>query len=205
MNIFKPPHFSAQSKEEEIQFIKDNAFASLITAHENAVHCISKLPLMIKQDLDNIFLEGHIAKANPHVQALQKNSSVTLIFDGAHGYISPTWYTKPTQNVPTWNYKTVIVEGTASLITDLDWAKRSVLELSEKFEKSSTWKKSVNKDYLTSLLPGIVGVQIEVQTLTAKFKLSQNRSEQERAQLIEGLQESQLAIEMKKLSKGKTG
>lgn len=65
----------------------------------------------------------------------------------------------PSKGVPTWNYSTVIIEGVAEIIDSSEWLLGSVIEFTDKFEKDSSWKDSVDKDYLENLSKGIVGVK----------------------------------------------
>ena len=109
------------------------------------------------------------------------------MFDGLHDYISPSWYESPSKGVPTWNYSTVIIEGIAEIIDSSEWLLKSVMEFTDKFEKDSSWKSSIDIDYLGNLAKGIVGIKIDVKEVHSKFKLSQNRSEIDKNNVINEL------------------
>jgi len=175
--MYSPPHFQVEDKEKVLEFVRQNSFATLISCGENTVSNISKIPLMLKDEEGQLYLEGHFARPNPHWKYLMDNPSVTVMFDGPHDYISPSWYENPTKDVPTWNYSTVIMKGVAGITDSSEWLLQSVMELSDKFENDSSWKDSVDKDFLRGLSKGIVGIKIQVKEIQSKFKLSQNRSE----------------------------
>ena len=198
IEIFKSSDITTLDKQEHIQFLQENSFASIFSALDNEIKFISKAPLLIKNKSTNLFLEGHLAKANPHVEHLRSNKSVSIVFDGPHGYISPTWYTTPPKNVPTWNYASVLIKGTAELTDSKEWLKNSVLELSDFYEKNSNWKDSVDQSYLNSLLGGIIGIRIKVDKLDSKFKLSHHKSDEELSSLIKNLENPDLEALMRK-------
>ena len=120
------------------------------------------------------------------------------MFDSPHGYISPSWYSSPTTNVPTWNYTTILIEGSVELIDSTKWLLNSVIELSDAYETSSKWKDTVDKNYLNSLLAGIIGLRIKVEAINSKFKLSQNKSETELSNLTKNMENEPLSRLMKK-------
>ena len=135
----------------------------------------------------------------PHWSYLENHPLITVLFDGAHDYISPTWYGDPTQNVPTWNYSTVLMHGKVSLFTDQERLLQSVLAMAEKFETDKSWETTVDKNFLSQLSKGIVGIEIElIGEIQSKFKLSQNRSDVDRKKFIEILstKNSKLAKDM---------
>jgi len=187
-------------KKNELTFIQNNPFASLISSKGNEVAHVSKAPLLVKQNAGTVILEGHLALANPHINFLKNTPNATVMFDGPHGYISPTWYKDLKNNVPTWNYTTVSVKGEIKLIDSKDWVIKSVMELSDYFEKNNLWKKSVDQNYVNKLSAHIIGIQISIESVKSKFKLSQNRNAEDMKNMIKSLSDHNpdLAKEMEK-------
>lgn len=182
--IYTPSHFNIEDKNKVFDFICNNSFATLISSESGSVSNISKVPLMLKEVEGKLHLEGHFARLNPHWKYLESNPNVTVIFDGPHDYISPSWYQNTSKEVPTWNYSTVIVEGNAEVIDSQAWLLESVMEFSEKFEKDKSWKDSADKEYLSNLSRGIVGIKVQIEKIHSKFKLSQNKDEIDRNKVI---------------------
>ncbi len=133
-------------------------------------------------------LIAHLARANPHGAALD-GAEVLTIFVGPHGYISPSWYrTHPA--VPTWNYAAVHVYGRARLVRDEAGLRDIVARLVEKYEsgRPKPWTMDGLDDrYIRGMLNAIVGVEIDVERIEGKHKLSQNRSIEDRKGVIAAL------------------
>ncbi len=137
------------------------------------------LPLIVKDAGEHGILEGHFAKANPHWQALAGRETL-VVFAGPHSYVSPTLYTE-SLSVPTWNYIAVHAYGTLALVED-DAAKEALLaDLITAHESSylDHWR-GLPDGFRRTMLAGIMGFRIPIARIEGKFKLSQNRSLEER-------------------------
>jgi len=118
---------------------------------------------------------------------------VLVIFQGVESYITPGWY--PTKQetgkvVPTWNYETVHIHGTARVTEDADWLLAHVSALTDRFEtpRDAPWATSDAPDgFMKTMVRGIVGVEIAVTRIEAKIKASQNRTPADRRGVVEGL------------------
>ena len=97
---------------------------------------ISHVPLLLVPGCEpHGTLLGHVARANPHWEALRGVESIA-VFHGPHAYVSPSWYTEPAAAVPTWNYAAIHAHGVAELIED-EAETRAVLDaLVHRFEGS---------------------------------------------------------------------
>ena len=138
------------------------------------------LPLVVKDEGRDGLLEGHFARANRHWQALA-GGEVLVVFSGPHSYISPTLYVDPL-SVPTWNYIAVHAYGTLELVED-NAAKDALLAgLIQSTEPAFADKwRSMPDGFRRTMLAGIVGFRIPIARIEGKFKISQNREPQERA------------------------
>ncbi|MDB5287918.1 MAG: transcriptional regulator [Mucilaginibacter sp.] len=175
-------------KQEAVDFMQKYSFATIITV-ENGIPSATHLPFIIEQRGDTIVLISHFAKANQ--QSADVFGCTTLvIFTEPHAYISPTHYEKEL-NVPTWNYLAVHAYGKATLIDD----KAQVAQILEKMigfyeaEYMQQWN-NLPDDYKSKMMNGIVAFEIVVDDLQGKSKLSQNRTEQERENIISSFAKS---------------
>ena len=137
------------------------------------------LPLVVKDEGEHGLIEGHFAKANPHWQALAGRETL-VVFAGPHSYVSPTLYVEEL-SVPTWNYIAVHATGTLSLVDD-DPGKEALLAgLIAANEPSyiDGWR-GLPEGFRRTMLAGIMGFRIPIARIEGKFKVSQNRSPQER-------------------------
>ena len=120
-------------------------------------------------------LVGHLAKQNAHSRVLN-NTGAIVTFMGPHGYISPTWY-ESKGGVPTWNYAAVTVRGRCTIFTDKPRLKDLVERMSEKYEVAN--KSSWDMSYADVMLEHIVGLDLKIEDIHFKAKLSQNRTQNE--------------------------
>ena len=137
---------------------------------------------------------AHVARANPVWRALAEDGSPSLVmFQGAEGYVTPSWYPSKQQHgkvVPTWNYAVVHAHGRARAIDDPSWLRALVGRLTDTHEapRAAPWGvDDAPADYLQQMLGAIVGIEIAVERLVGKWKMSQNRSEADRRGVVNGL------------------
>jgi transcriptional regulator len=175
--MYIPNHFRETDRNALAELIDANSFGTLITLAEGRPFA-THVPFLY-DGAANV-LHAHVARANPQWQHLGATREVLAIFQGPHGYISPTWYSEP--GVPTWNYAAVHVYGTAVTLDDAAATARHVEALAARFEQSNP--KPWTPSYDPKRLAGIVGLEIRITEIQGKLKLSQNRSAADRAGVI---------------------
>lgn len=187
-------HFSETDRDEIFAFVEANAFGQLVSTLEGRLFS-SHLPFEVSGDRSRLLC--HLARQNPQHRELT-GQEVLVTFQGPHGYISPGWYAAP--GVPTWNYQAVHIYGTSAVYEDVDRLQASIEALARRYE--SVLEHPWQPEYDVSRLHGIVGVELTITGIQCKYKLSQNRTEQDRSQVIEQLRslgEAALADAMTRL------
>jgi transcriptional regulator len=187
--MYIPEQFVEQNFSKITDLINNNPFGMLITEHDG-YPCISHLPFLFEPNAGSRGkLIGHMARDNPQWKSLIGTKSVVVVFNGVHGYISPTLYSTP--GVPTWNYAVVHCHGKPLVIEDPAGVENILEKLTTHFESNQTnpWELSFPIDK-KKLLQMIVGFEIDIQTIEGKFKLSQNRTPQEQRNIINELGQS---------------
>jgi len=182
--MYIPAYFSEPDGERVAALIDRYAFATLLTSAGEGMH-ITHAPLLLDRGRGpKGTLVGHIARANPHAAALRDGTVATALFHGPHGYVSPTWYEAP--GVPTWNYAAVHVHGTLRRLDDADAKWQIVTRLSAQYEAGSAnpWDPDLRKEQWRKMLDAIVGFEIGITAIEAKFKLSQNRLPKDQQSVI---------------------
>jgi transcriptional regulator len=184
--VYIPEHFRVCDHADAIAFAKSNPFAILVSASPDepfATHA----PMSIRETENGLLIRGHVAKANPHWRYLEQNAQCLTIFHGPHAYVSASNYTT-LENVPTWNYGAVHIYGLARVFTAPDDLLGVLHELIGTFEPgyADQWA-SLSQAYRDRMLSHIVGFEIAVTKIEAKFKLSQNRTREEQANVIASL------------------
>jgi len=181
--MYIPAHFAEHDQARIEALIRENAFGILVSVADGLARA-SHIPFLY--DPGRGVLLGHLARANPQWETLASAQDVMVIFQGPHAYVSPTWYTRP--GVPTWNYAVVHVHGRATTFDDPERLRNLVEGLSGVYEAGSAapW----SGEYNSRMLEMIVGFEIAITDLQAKFKLSQNRPEEDRQAVAAALQAS---------------
>ena len=186
--MYIPTAFAGKDVDTLHALIDDYGFASLVSMTPDGI-VATHLPVMLDRSRGaQGTLVAHFARANPHGRSLD-GADVLAIFVGPHGYISPSWYEQH-PSVPTWNYAAVHAYGRARLINDGARLDAIVKQLVAQYEagRPKPWSADVlPKDYMTGMLRGIVGLDIEITRLEGKLKLSQNRNAVDRRNVIAAL------------------
>lgn len=132
-------------------------------------------------------LRFHVARANP-VHPHLNGARVLASIMGPDGYVSPNWYERPGNQVPTWNYIAVEVEGVARAVPE-----SALLEqldaLADRHEpRPAPWTRAkTDPAVIAAMLRAIEGFEIEVLEVRGTTKLSQNKGTADRAGVMAGL------------------
>jgi len=187
--LFVPTSFAEHDLPTLHAFMDAHSFVTLISP-DPCDPWITQLPLLLERSRGRLgALEGHMARANGHWQRIQGSEDVLVLFQGPHCYVSPSLYSVH-PSVPTWNYASVHAHGRARLVEDGERAKALMGKLVERSERAraAPWTMDLPADYLEGMMRGIVGIEIEITRLQGKFKLSQNRAQEDRARVMQSLE-----------------
>ncbi len=180
--MYIPKKFLITDKQEAISFMQRYSFATIVTV-KDGLPSATHLPFIVSLREDQIVLTSHFAKANPQATEIL-NGNPLVIFAEPHAYISPKHY-EQVNSVPTWNYIAIHAYGRPHLIESPE-KKAALLEQTIKFYEADYLKQwnGMPEDYKLKLMQGIIGFEIVVDDLQAKKKLSQNKTQKERENII---------------------
>jgi len=200
--VYVPPHFTATDVAWIGEFVDAAATATLVT-FDGTKPVATLLPVIWDRPADLAEagdapsgfgrLLGHIAIANDQWQTAAPGAEGLAIVTGPEAYVSPAWYESKSRHgrvVPTWNYEAVHLTGPVAFHRDPQWLRGLVTRLTQRHEtgRAHPWAVSdAPPDYLEGQLRAIVGVELAVRSVEGKRKLSQNRSELDRAGVVAGL------------------
>jgi transcriptional regulator len=186
--VYNLPYFTENNEASILAFIKENPFA-LIVCLVDDFPVATQLPFEVEIKDDKIFLSGHLMKKTDHHLAFLNNPNVLIIFTGANCYISSSWYENP-QQASTWNYMSVQMKGQIKFNDDADTLK-SITNITNKYEgtESNGAFKNIPSDYIQTHIKAIVSFTIEVEEVKNTFKLSQNKSEIDKQNIVAKLKE----------------
>jgi transcriptional regulator len=205
MRMYLPRHFALTDYAEIAAFVDAAQSADLVT-FDGTKPVSTLLPVIWDRPSPASAAEGerpgpaalgrllgHIAVANDQWQTAQPGAEALAIVHGPQAYVSPTWYEAKARHgrvVPTWNYEAVHLTGTIAFHHDPQWLRAFVTRLTERHESGRVHPWAVTDappEYVDGQLRAIVGVELTITSIAAKQKLSQNRSELDRAGVIAGL------------------
>jgi transcriptional regulator len=171
-------------------FMENYAFVDLVTATPSLR--ITHIPTLLDRNAGSFgTIYGHISRSNPQSETFDGRHPAVVVFHGPHSYISPTWYTK-TEAVPTWNFAVVHASGKLKPITDKKALHDLLAKLIRKFEgryPESTYDFGKLPDsYTYGMIGGIIGFEMQIESLEGKFKLGQERSEEDKQGIVKNLQ-----------------
>ncbi|URX61352.1 FMN-binding negative transcriptional regulator [Luteibacter anthropi] len=166
--------------------IQQIAFGALVTAGEGGIEA-SHLPFVLEPGEGPMgTLYAHVARPNTHIT--RHGGEVLAMFAGPHAYISPNGYPGKAEHgreVPTWNYIAVHAYGVAETFTDASRLRWLLDRLTERNERESSqpvpWRvDDAPADYLEKMYRAIVGIRIPITRIDGKWKLGQNRTDEDR-------------------------
>jgi transcriptional regulator len=191
--VYNPKHFANNDRQTIIDTIRELGAAELITFGSGGIEA-SFLPLQLNDDAT--VLRGHFARANQQWKRVDTSIEALACWRGPDTYISPSLYPTKQEHgkvVPTWNFITIQVRGTVIIHDDRQWVELLVRSLTAQHEATSAVPWSIDdapRDYIDSMLAAIVGVELQITSIEAKWKLSQNKTPLEITGVIGGLQNS---------------
>jgi transcriptional regulator len=184
--MYIPAHFRIQNPQDLHAILRDHPLGALVTAGPEGLDA-NHIPFEFDPSQGaHGLLTAHVARANPVWQQCQQGADVLVIFRGNESYISPNWYPSKHEThrqVPTWNYEVVHVHGRLTVMDEEKFVRRVVARLTREHEAAEPrpWKMGDSPpEYIAQMLKAVVGIQVEIQRIEGKAKLSQNREARDR-------------------------
>ncbi|MDX7922559.1 FMN-binding negative transcriptional regulator [Aeromonas media] len=184
--MYLPPHFEATDPASLHRLMQAHPLGAQVTSGEQGLDA-NHLPFEFDADEgEHGILRAHVARNNPLWQEVKEGQEVLVIFRAAEGYISPNWYPSKQahhKQVPTWNYAVVHAHGRILVRDDARFVRRllATLTRTQEAEGPAPWKMAdAPRDYIEAMVQAVVGIEIEIDRLVGKFKLSQNKEAAER-------------------------
>lgn len=197
--MYNPSHFNtSDDRAALLALMRAHPLGALVTHGPQGLDA-NHLPFEVDEAAG--VLRAHVARANPLWQQVPADGGMAamVIFRGQAGYISPNWYPSKHEThrqVPTWNYQVVHVHGQLTVMDQERFVRGLVARLTREHEKRSNQPKpwmmgDAPADYIDQMLAAIVGIEVTLERLEGKFKLSQNKEARDREGAIAGLSDRQ--------------
>ena len=190
--MYEPNHFVEDNLETLHALIRAHPLGLLISSDAGDVQA-NAVPFILKPDTGpKGILQAHVARANPQWQHLQGGARALVVFQGPEAYVTPSWYATKKEHgkvVPTWNYAIVQVRGAVTVHESPEWLLPQISALTESHEsnRAESWAVTdAPERYIEAQMRGIVGIEIAIEDIRGKWKMSQNRSEADKTGVAEG-------------------
>lgn len=194
--MYNISYFKANNQEEVFAFMQANPFVTICGVDENGLPIAAQVPILIKQEDDQLIISGHLMRKQDHTNAFEKNNNVLVIFSAPSAFVSASWY-KEKGIASTWNYQTVHAIGKMEMKDDAHLY-QLLIDLTMHFEKdpnAPTQVKNLDPEYVQQNMKAIVSFDVEVIELKNVFKLSQNRDEESHQKIQKELSKGDAACQ----------
>ncbi len=205
--MYIPKINQIEDSSEIYSFIRENSFGILINS-DGDFPFATHIPMELFEGKNGEWIiQCHIAKANPQWKYFENNSKTLCIFSGAHSYVSSSWYNSV--SVPTWNYMAVHIYGNARILdaSGTEGLLSKQIDTYEAGRSNPVKMDEYEEGMIQKMMKGVVGIEISVEEVQAKYKLSQNKNAQDFENVVHQLEKSKnpnsnlIADKMKKLKK----
>ena len=180
------PLFASEDEEDVRRLVRENPWAILVSSGANGV-VASHYPVLLDEDTDELALLTHLGKPDDRMHELTRGELLVIV-QGRHGYISPSWYPPGPGRVPTWNFSVAHLYGEPQLLTEEENL-RVLTRLVDHFERRVEDPAHLDPEEGARIAKGTVGLRMRVTRFICKRKLSQNKDEATRRNVVQALRE----------------
>lgn len=192
-----PPIYAPRRAADVVETVRCNPFA-LVCSNGAGTPFATHAPVVIERlgepadgaepTLVGGSLKGHLNRVNDHWAAMEEGGEILAVFQGPQAYISPAAYAQRPA-APTWNFVTVHVRGRVEPLPEGEAVFEVVTSTVRELEKvaGTGWDPAESLDYFRRIQPGVRAFRIEVTSVEAMFKLSQEHPEHTRREIREHL------------------
>ncbi len=180
------PAHAVEDPELVRELVRANPWGTLVSQGPEGL-VASHYPVLLDEDAEELAVVTHLGRPDEEIHGLG-SGEVLLIVQGTHGYVSPSWYAPGATPAPTWNFTVAHCYGTPRILDETE--NLAVLtRLVETFERRVEEPLWLDQEWGAQIARGTVGVRIPIDRFVAKRKLSQDKDETTRRQVIAQLRE----------------
>ena len=166
--------------------VRANPWATLVSSGADGL-VASHYPVLLDEDSEGLALLTHVGRPDEEVHGFG-DTEVLVIVQGLHGYVSPSWYGPDATRAPTWNFSVAHCHGVPELL-GAEENLATLTRLVERFEREVEEPLYLDQEWGAQIAKGTVGLRIPVTRFVCKRKLSQDKDDISRRQVIAKLRE----------------
>jgi len=175
------PKHAVDDEEVVRRLIAENPWATIVSQNGGEL-VASHYPVLLDDEADGLAVVTHVGRPDEKVHGLG-SGEVLLIVAGPHGYVSPSWYTEHDTPAPTWNFSVAHCYGTPQIL-GADENLRVLTRLVDHFERHVESPVPLDPAVGARLSRGTVGLRLPIERFVCKVKMSQDKDEQSRRQVL---------------------
>jgi transcriptional regulator len=166
--------------------VRANPWATIVSSGDGGL-VASHYPVLLDEASEELALLTHVGRPDEEVHGFG-DTEVLVIVQGLHGYVSPSWYGPDATRAPTWNFSVAHCHGVPELL-GAEENLATLTRLVERFEREVEEPLYLDQEWGAQIAKGTVGLRIPVTRFTCKRKLSQDKDDVSRRQVIAKLRE----------------
>jgi transcriptional regulator len=191
--MYQPRVHEVDDLARQHEFVRANPLGLLVTNGPGGLMA-NPLPFHLDETAGPFgALRVHVARANPQWREADGERRALVVFQDPGVYVTPSWYATKRETgkvVPTWNYVCVQARGSLRVVDDPAWLRRQLdaLTASREAARETPWTvDDAPADYVEQMMNAVIGLEMTIESIEGKWKVSQNRVAADRAGVVDGL------------------
>jgi transcriptional regulator len=166
--------------------VRENPWATIVSSGGDGL-VASHYPVLLDEESEELALLTHVGRPDEEAHGFG-DTEVLVIIQGLHGYVSPSWYGPDATRAPTWNFSVAHLHGVPAVLGEEENL-ATLTRLVERFERKVEPPLYLDQEWGRQIAKGTVGLRIPVDRFVCKRKLSQDKDDLSRRQVIAALRE----------------
>lgn len=166
------------------RLIRENPWGIIVSYHGDEL-VASHYPVLLDEDCDELAVFTHVGRPDDEGHGFGQRE-IMLVVQGAHGYVSPSWYAPGATRAPTWNFTAAHCYGIPQIL-DRGTNLRTLARLVRHFERHVDHPMLLDLDWAAPVAKGTVGIRLPITRFQCKVKLSQDKDRDTQRRVIDAL------------------
>jgi transcriptional regulator len=176
--------FAWDDRDEMLRFVSERAFAHIFVAGADS-RAVLHAPILV---IDGERVQFHVFRNN-RAAALLPGADILASITALDGYHSANWYVSSNQ-VPTWHYQAVEIEGTARALSEtelVDHLDRLSAVMEGRFSPDAPWTRAkMEPGKFEGMIRALNGFEVAIDAIRGTRKFNQHKSAADVEANIEG-------------------